>query len=140
MPMLTISDLRIRWRLSTMLKTSNKSVWSNAFWCVKLCVLWKFIQYTIHWDKTQMLNKFLRTKRALQKVPSFFFRELQLITVLILIRDSYMRWNTRFIFLKVCAGFSTFDSISVFLKFTFLFNNEQGLFDFKTSKFLSKLK
>ena len=29
-------NLRIRWRLSTILKTSNKSVWSNAFWYVKV--------------------------------------------------------------------------------------------------------
>ena len=42
----------------------------------------------IHWDKTQMLKKkYLRTK----KVP-FFFCESQLITVLLLICDSYMSW------------------------------------------------
>ena len=37
-----------------------------------------------------MLKKFLRTKEAVQKMPSFFFRELQLIKVLLLICDSYM--------------------------------------------------
>ena len=36
---------------------------------------------------------------------SFFFRELQLITVLLLICDSYMSLKTRFISLKLCVGF-----------------------------------
>ena len=39
-------------------KNKINSVWSNVFWYVKVCnKLWKFIQYTIHWDKTQMLKK-----------------------------------------------------------------------------------
>ena len=50
--------LRIHWRLSTILKTSIKSVWSNVFWHVKVYIFSKFVQYTIHWDKTQMLKKF----------------------------------------------------------------------------------
>ena len=29
--------LRIHWRLSTILEASNKSVWSNIFWYVKVC-------------------------------------------------------------------------------------------------------
>ena len=30
---------------------------------VKVCIFWKYIQCTIHWDKTQMLKKnFLWTK------------------------------------------------------------------------------
>ena len=43
------------------------------------------------------------------KMPSFFFRELQLITVLLLICDSYMIWSTKFASLKLCVGFSIFD-------------------------------
>ena len=49
--------LRIHWRFPTILKISNKSVWSNVFWYVKVCIIWKCIQYTIHWDKTPMLKK-----------------------------------------------------------------------------------
>ena len=50
--------LRIHLKLSIILKTSNKGVWSNAFWYVKLC-----IKYVIHWNKTQMLKQFpLRIK------------------------------------------------------------------------------
>ena len=58
--------LAINWRCA-----NNKSAWSNVFWYVKVCIFWKCIQYTIHWDKTQILKK----------RPSFFFHELQHITV-----------------------------------------------------------
>ena len=106
-------------RLSIILNTSNKNVWSNVFWYIKVCIFWKCIQYTpvdtgrklnvhktfrsrpwrllnvlctfnlrpvstgtIHWDKTQILKKFPSSKivrKMIQKMPSFFFRELQLI-------------------------------------------------------------
>ena len=56
-------------------------------------------------------------------MDSFFFRELQLIAVLLLIRDSYMSWTIWFIPLKVSVGFSIFDSVSflsnVLVKFLF---------------------
>ena len=56
-----------------------------------------------------------------KKMPSFFFNELQLITVLTLIGDA-------------CVGFSIFDSVSILLKFIFLLNKmHHGPFDFKTS-------
>ena len=86
---------KIKWRLSTILKTRKKSVWSDAFWYVKVCIFLEYIQCTIHWDKTQMLKKFRWTKQTEQKMPSFFFRELQLITILFLICDSYMSWSTQ---------------------------------------------
>ena len=38
-------------------KNKQKSVWSNTFWYAKACIFWKCIQYTIFWDKTQMLKK-----------------------------------------------------------------------------------
>ena len=28
------------------------------FWYVKVCIFWKFIQYSIQWDKSQMLKSF----------------------------------------------------------------------------------
>ena len=49
--------LMTHWRHSTVLKTNNKSAWSNVFWYVKVCIFWKCIQCTIHWDKTQILKK-----------------------------------------------------------------------------------
>ena len=39
-------------------KNKQISVWSNVLWYVKVCIFWKCIQYTLHWDKTQMLKKF----------------------------------------------------------------------------------
>ena len=45
--------LQIDWRLSTILKTSKKSVWSNVFWYVKVYLFWKYIR---HWDKTEIRN------------------------------------------------------------------------------------
>ena len=68
-----------------------------------------------------------------QKTSFFSFCELQLITVLSLICNSYMSWSTRFFSLKLCGWFSIFDSASFLLKFTFFFNKTHGLFDFKTS-------
>ena len=64
--------LRIHYRLSAILKTSNKSVWSNVFWHVKVFIFWKFIQYTIHWDKTQMLKKFPFDRIQVAKMHPFF--------------------------------------------------------------------
>ena len=120
-------DLRIHWRLSTILETSGKTVWINIFWYVKVCIFWKFIQYTVHWDKIQIFKKLSSDKITAQKMPSFFFRKLQVITVLLLICDSYMSWGTGFVSLELWLGFSISDS--VFIEVYCLMH---GLFDFKT--------
>ena len=65
-------------------------------------------------------------------MPSSFFRDLQLITVLFLIRDSYMSWRASFVSLKVRVGFSIFNSVLFLLKFIFLFNKKHEIFYFKT--------
>ena len=109
--------LKIQWRLSTILETSSKSVWSNIFWYVKICIFWKCIQYNIHWDNTQVLKKFPLDKISSTKNTLSFFRELQRITVLLLISNSYMSWSARFVTLKLCAGFSITDSVPFLLKF-----------------------
>ena len=67
--------LRIHWGLSTILKTNNKNVWSIVFLYVKVCIFWKCIQYTIHWDKTQILKKFLPDKINGTKNALFFLSE-----------------------------------------------------------------
>ena len=66
-------------------------------------------------------------------MPSFFFREIQLITVLLLICNYYISWRTKFVSLKLLVGFSIFDTMSFLLKFIFLLNKMHGLFDFKMS-------
>ena len=52
----TVKEFDFYWSLSTILKTSNKSVWGNAFWYVKVYIFWNFIQYTILWEEMKMLN------------------------------------------------------------------------------------
>ena len=64
----------------------------------------------------------VKPELVLQKMHSFFFCQLQLITVLRLIRDSYTSWSTRFVTLKLCVGFSIFHCILFLWKFIFLFN------------------
>ena len=86
------SVLRIHWRLSTILKTSNKSVWSNVFWYVDVCIFWKCIQYTIHWDKTQILKKNpLGQNKWYKKCPLLFPSSFvsSNSSVLLLIFESY---------------------------------------------------
>ena len=58
------------------------------------------------------MDKLNITKNAL-------FRALQTIIVLLLIRNSYTSWSTWFISLKLCIGFSIFDSVSFLLDFIF---------------------
>ena len=66
-------------------------------------------------------------------MPTFFFLELQLIIVLLLICYSYLRWSTSSVSIKLYVGFFIFDSVSFLLKFVFVFNKMRGLFGFKTS-------
>ena len=75
-----------------------------------------------------------------QKLHSFYFRKLQLITVLLLISDTYMSRSTTFVSLKMWVGFSIFNSVLFLLTFVFLLDNTYGLSDFKTLQPLSKFK
>ena len=38
-------------------KNKQKSVWTNVFWYVEVYIFSKCIEYTIHWNKTQMLKE-----------------------------------------------------------------------------------
>ena len=82
-------------------------------------------------DKTWKLKKFPLHKKNGTKIPSFFFCEFQLVTVLLLFYDLYMSWSTSFVSLKLCLGFSILDSVSFLLKFIILLKKMHGLFDFK---------
>ena len=107
--------VRVQWRLSTILKISNKIVWSNVFWYLKVCIFWKWSRYTIHWYKTQILKNFPSDKINGTKNVFFFLCELQLIIVSLLICDSYICWSSRFVFLKLC-GIYYFRFRFVFIK------------------------
>ena len=71
----------------------------------------------------------LKTENAL----FIFFSELQLITVSILIRDSYMSLSARFVSLTFYVGFSIFDFVLILLTFIILLKKNRRLFNFKTS-------
>ena len=113
-------------------KNKQRNCMKYVFWYVKVCIFWKCVQYTIHWDKTKMLkniplDKIYGTKNVLyflSRAPTFH----------------NLTFNLRFLYelkrkfrLQNCPGFSIFDSVSFLLKFIFLFNKMHGLFDFKTS-------
>ena len=53
-------------------KNKQKSVWPNVFWYVKVCIFQKCIQYTIHWDKTQILKNIPSEKINSTKNAPFF--------------------------------------------------------------------
>ena len=109
-------------------KNKQKSVWSNVFWYAEVCII-----NTLYIEVKHMLKKFPLiqkngtniTKNKRYKKCPLFFRELQLITVLLFICDSYMSWSTRFVALKL--GFSIFDLVLCLLKFILLFNKMHGL-------------
>ena len=98
----------------------------NVFGYFKVYVFWKFIQYTLHWDKTQMLKKNFSDKINVTKNALFPFRELQLITLLLLTCNSYTSSSKRFISLKLCVRFSIFDSVSFLLLFIFFSTKSMG--------------
>ena len=109
-------------------KSKQNKAWSNVLWYVKVYMFWKFVQYTIHLAKAKMLKKLLPIKSTLQKMYSFYFRELQHITVFLLIHNSYMSWGL--VSVKACAGFSIFDSF--LFEFIFFFKKKHGVFDYET--------
>ena len=39
-------------------KNKRKNIGSNVLWYVKVYIFWKFIKYSIHWDKLQMQQQF----------------------------------------------------------------------------------
>ena len=126
------------WRLPTNFNNQKNSVWNNVFWHIKMCIFWKCIQYSIHWDKTRISKKnSLRQNKRYKKALLF----------LLCVPTHYsFPFNLRFLYelkhkLRLFnVEFSIFDSFSFLLKFIFLLNKMHGLFDVKTPYFLSKLK
>ena len=114
-------------------KKEKKSLWCNVFWYTKVWMFWKCIQYTIHWDKTQMLNKFPLGKKNVTKNALFFLTRIPT-------HDSFI-FNLRFLYelkhkvrlSKTVCGIFYFQFVSFSLKFIFLFNKMHRLFDFKSS-------
>ena len=68
------------------------------------------IHYTFR-SNTNVENLSFRQNKHYQNWILFFFLKIQLIAVLLLIRNSYTSGSTWFISLKLCVRFSIFDSI-----------------------------
>ena len=65
-------------------KMKQKSVWSNVFWYVKVCIFYKCIQQTIHWDKTNVKKISSGQNKQYKKCPFYY----TFYTALLLICDS----------------------------------------------------
>ena len=72
----------------------------------------------------------------LQKIHSFFSQAPTHHSFNFNLQFLYELLSICFISLKLCVGFSIFNSVSFLLNFIFLFKKKHGLFDFKTSQFL----
>ena len=125
--------LRTRWRHLTILKTSNKSVWSNVFRYVKVCISWRWIQYIIHWDKTQMLKKCPPDKISGTKNALFFYSRAPTHDSFIFILRFLHELKYKIRVSKAVPGIFHFRFSFVFIKVYIFFNKVRGLFDFKTS-------
>ena len=124
-------DLVIHQRLSSILKT--KKVYEVMFFDMLKWIYSERLLNTLYTEiKGKCWNNLFWTKEMLKK-SLFFICNLQLITVLLLICDSYISWSIRFVSPKMYMGFSIFDSVSFLLEFIFLSNKKLGLFDFKMS-------
>ena len=93
------------------------------------------VYYTIHWDKSQILRQFPLEKIHGAKNATFFLSRAPTHHSWLL----YGLRSTRFVSVKLCVGFSIFDSVPFLLKFIHLLNNMHERFDFKMSKLFLKL-
>ena len=85
--------------------------------CIKIYISKVYSIHYTHWDKKRNVKKnSLGDNNRYKKCILLFLLELQLITALLLIRDSYISWSTKFVSLKVFGGFSIFDSVSFLIK------------------------
>ena len=86
---------------------------SFHLWCIHILE-----NFSIHYilRKNTDIKIISFRQQMLQKCTLFFCCEVQLITVLLLICDSYMSWNTTLTFLKIVVKFSIFWFLLVFTK------------------------
>ena len=65
--------LRITLKAFDDFKNKKNSAWSNVFWYVKVCILWKCIQYNIHSDIKHKCQKFPSGKVNGVKSALFYY-------------------------------------------------------------------
>ena len=117
------------------------SVWIIVVWYVKVCIFRKCIQYTIHWDKIQILKNFPSdkinsTKNALfflSQAPKalYFFHKLESFTFKL---GFLYELKHKVCLSKTICGIFHFQFRFIFIKiYIFFFIKMHELFDFKTS-------
>ena len=94
-------------------KNKEKKCMKEGLWYVTVYILWKCIQYTIHWDKTQILKKFPSDKingtKILSRAPAYhsftfnlrFLNELRHKVHLSKSVRGIFQFRFRFVFIKV---------------------------------------
>ena len=92
--------LRIHWGLSTILKKSNKSVWSNVFLYEKVCIFWKCIQYNIYWGKTNTKKNSFEHNNSTKSALFFLSQALTHLSFTFKLQF-YISWSTE----TVCGIF-----------------------------------
>ena len=113
-------------------KNKQKSVWSNIFWYIKVCIFWGCIRYTMHRDKTNVKKFSFRQNKRYKKCPLFFLGAPT---------HHIFTLNLPFLYkLKhnVCPSEDVWEILHfrfpfVFINVYILFNEIHGLFNFRTS-------
>ena len=114
--------LRITLKTFDDLKNKKNSAWSNVFWYVKKCILWKCIQYTIHSHIKHKCQKFPSGK--VSGIKSALFYLSQTYTHHSFTFNLWFLYElARFVSLKLWLGFSIFDPVLLLLKFIFVQQN-----------------
>ena len=116
-------------------KNKQQKCTGNVLCYVKLCIFWKYIQYTINWDKTQISKKIPRGKiNGTKNAPFFLSWAPTHYSFTFNLWFLYEMKHKVRLSETVCGIFHfRFCSIFIKLKFIFLFNKMQGHFEFKTS-------
>ena len=76
----------------------------------------KFIQYTIHWDKTQMLRKFSLVKINVTKNSHFFLSQAPIHHSFTFVSRFLNEWRFRLVFMKIYIFDNTKSMDSLTLK------------------------
>ena len=111
---------------------------SRIFGYIKVYILWRFSKLPI--DRHKHSPKYSQmVKNTLQKSHNFISRELQLITVLYLIRNSYMSEAQGLCLFQGKCGIFYFWSHFIFIKFSFVFSKNMDSLTLKHNSLQNSL-
>ena len=108
------NDLRNNWSFLT-IKNKQKSAWSNVFWYIKVCLFWKCIQCTIHWDTMQMSKNFPSDKINGTKNATFILSRAPIHHIF-----TFNLWFLHELNYKVCLSKTAFGIFQFPFHFVFI--------------------